>query len=212
MDLEQRYWEIEEWDIRGTGDERVVRGIGVPFGKFSQDLGGFKEVIREGAATDSLKRGDIAMLWQHDQTQPISRQSATRNALVLEERKSGVHFEQNAAAFTEFQLDKINDGVVRQMSFGFRVLKDEDEVWTPGKVATREVLKMDLREISPVTFPAFTSTKIALRSAEAHGCDLDWLAVQQAAEAEQAAERAVAQHAHDEARVRLVVAQMGLDR
>lgn len=171
MELELRHFEVEHFDIRGHGDERTVRGLAVPFDKKSVDLGGFREVIRQGAATESLKSGDIAMLWQHDHAQPISRMSATRNALVLEERKGGVFFEQAADSLTEFQLDKINDGVVRHMSFGFRVANEEgSEVWTEGgKIALREILKMDLREISPVTLPAYQSTKLAVRSAQAAG-------------------------------------------
>lgn len=203
MDLDYRYWEIDEFEIRGTGDERTVRGLGVPFEKWSQDLGGFKEIIRKGAATESLKRNDIALLWQHDQTQPISRQSATRNALVLEERKNGVFFEQSASSFTEFQLDKVSDGVVREMSFGFRVLKSEDEIWTEGgnKPATREILKMDLRELSPVTFAAYASTKLAVRSAANAGILFGPDAERQQAQA---------QLDHDQARVALAVAQLRL--
>ena len=204
-ELELRHFEVEHFDIRGHGDERTVRGLAVPFDKKSLDLGGFQEVIRHGAATESLRGGDIAMLWQHDHTQPISRQSATRNALVLEERKSGVFFEQPADSLTEFQLDKLNDGVVRHMSFGFRVSNEEgSEVWTEGGKgpALREILRMDLREISPVTFPAYQSTKLAVRSAKAAGIVLGGFG---GAEPDAAVRRE-----HDHRRLDLVAARMGL--
>ena len=199
MELEQRYWEIDSFEIRGTGEDRTVRGLGVPFGKLSEDLGGFKEKIRSGATTESLRRNDVALLWQHDAKLPISRQSATRNALVLEERSNGVFFEQNAASFTEFQLDKINDGVVRQMSFGFRMLS---EIWDESKkMVVRELLEIDLRELSPVTFPAYPSTKLALRCAADAG-------VVFGEDAERAAAKALLEHQQRE--VDVAVAQLGL--
>ncbi len=173
MELEHREWEMEKLEIRGEGDGQKVRGQGVPYERLSEDMGGWREVIRTGAATESLKNNDIAMLWAHDSAQPVSRVGATRHALELEERKSGVWFEQSTEAFTEFQLSKIDDGVVEKMSFGFFIEDfDKDQRWTEGggkKVALREILKMNLREISPVVFPAYPSTKVALRSAIASG-------------------------------------------
>ena len=178
-EMEHREWEMDKLEIRGHGESQMVRGQGVPFDRMSEDMGGWREVIRAGAATQSLKENDIAMLWAHDQTQPVSRVSATRHALELEERKSGVWFTQAAAAFTEFQLQKISDGVVQKMSFGFFVEDfEKDQKWTEGggsKAALREIFKMKLREISPVVFPAYPSTKVAVRSAAACGIVLPGL-------------------------------------
>ncbi len=169
MELEYREWEMETLEIRGAHDARVVSGQGVPYDRKSEDMGGWVEVIRKGAATESLEANDIAMLWAHDTAQPVSRVGAKRHALVLEERKQGVFFEQSASAFTEFQLAKIDDGVVQKMSFGFFIQDfEKDQKWTEGRDATpalREIFRMDLREISPVVFPAYPSTKVALRSA-----------------------------------------------
>ena len=167
MELERRHYDVDSLEIRGTGDSRVVRGLGVPYSRKSADMGGWREVIDPGAATRSLASNDIAMLWQHDQAQPISRVGATARALVLEERKTGVWFEQDAASFTEYQLDKMADKVVHQMSFGFFAEEQEwDEAANP---VLRTVQQMNLLEISPVTFPAYPSTKVALRCAAAAG-------------------------------------------
>ena len=165
--MEFREWGVDKLEIRGHGAGQVVRGQGVPYDRKSGDMGGWVEVIRKGAATQSLKDNDIAMLWAHDQAQPVSRVGATRHALELEERKSGVWFEQAAAAFTDFQVGKISDGVVQKMSFGFFIADPEkDQKWTEGggsKVALREIFKMNLREISPVVFPAYPSRPKTLR-------------------------------------------------
>ena len=173
MELEYREWEMEKLEIRGEGDGQMVRGQGVPYNRMSEDMGGWNEIIRSGAATESLKANDIAMLWAHDQAQPVSREGATRSPLEIEERSSGVWFTQAADAFTEFQLQKISDGVVQKMSFGFFIEDfEKDQKWHEdkrGHLVLREILKMNLREISPVVFPAYPSTKVALRSAIASG-------------------------------------------
>jgi HK97 family phage prohead protease len=167
MELERRHFEVDRLEIRGTGDSRTVRGLGVPYNRKSEDMGGWREVIAPGAATNSVASNDIALLWQHDQTQPISRVSASRVPLVLEERKTGVWFEQDASAFTEYQLDKLADGVVHQMSFGFYA---EEQEWAEeSKPVLRTINQMNLLELSPVTFPAYPSTKVALRCAAEAG-------------------------------------------
>jgi len=165
--MEKRWFEVDHLEIRGTGDSRMVRGQAVPYNRKSVDMGGWREVIGSGAATDSLANNDISMLWQHDNRQPISRVSASRVPLMLEERKTGVWFEQDGSAFTEYQLDKIADHVVYQMSFGFYA---EEQTWEEdAKPVMRTISRMNLLEISPVTDAAYPSTKVALRCATEAG-------------------------------------------
>ena len=169
MELERRHFEVDSLEIRGTGDGQTVRGQAVPYNRKSADMGGWVEVIKKGAATESIRDNDIALLWQHDNAQPISRTSASRVPLSIEERGSGVWFEQDASAFTERQLDKMADGVVHQMSFGF--FAEEQEWDEDAKPVLRTVSKMNLIELSPVTFPAYPSTKVALRCAAEAGIE-----------------------------------------
>jgi len=113
---------------------------------------------------------DVVMLWQHDSADPITRQST---GLKLEVRKSGVFFEAQASDFSDRQLDLLQRGVVKQMSFGFLTLDDEWQQDT--KPVRRTLKKIELREISPVTWPAYkqTSVKVAVRSALDAGIELD---------------------------------------
>ena len=215
MELERREWEVDTLEIRGTGDERTVRGQAVPINRLSDDLGGFREVIRPGAVTESVKNNDIFLIWQHDTTQPISRTTAKNHPLVVEERKTGVWFTQPAAAFTEFQLSKIDDGVVDKMSFGFFIEDREDEKWHEDqKPVLREIFKMNLMELSPVTFAAYQSTKVAVRSAADHGVTLPEPA-DLPPDGSQPWERvadpdAVAAYLeHEQEKIRLAVAQLG---
>lgn len=165
LQLERRTYDVDVLEIRDDGDGgQSVEGLAVPVNRKSMDLGGFQEVIRPGAFASSLRDNDIFILWQHRTEEPISRMSATSHPLELEERKSGLWFKQPVGALTEFQRQKIGDGVVTQMSFGFIV---REETWHEDKKPVlREVTDMDLKEISPVTFAAYgANTKVALRHA-----------------------------------------------
>ena len=164
--MERRDYDLDNFEIRETeGGGRTIRGLAIPFNRNSQDLGGFIERIDPGAV--EVDDSDVVMLWQHDSADPITRQST---GLELEIRESGVWFQAAASDFTPRQLDLLERGVVRQMSFGFVTIDDE---WEQEAKPVRRTLKaIDLREISPVTWPAYKQTTVALRSARDAGIDL----------------------------------------
>ena len=168
MELERRDFEVERLAVRGAGGATTVSGMAAPFNRDSELLGGgFVERIDPGAFRTSLKHNDVVLLWQHQAEEPITRMST---GLELEQRRSGLFFTAPAGDFTERQLDLLDRGVVRNMSFGFLTRKDEwDQTKDPVR---RTILDADLREISPVTFAAYHSTKVAVRSAERRGIDL----------------------------------------
>jgi iron uptake system EfeUOB component EfeO/EfeM len=56
----------------------------------------------------------------------------------------------------------IDRGDVDQMSFKFRTLKDRWLKNTEGEVV-RDLLEVQLFEVSPVTFPAYPQTEVGLR-------------------------------------------------
>ena len=165
---ERRDYNIENFTIRKTEQGQTIAGMAVPFNRKSQDLGGFVEQIDSNAVDKTLQNSDVVMLWQHDSTDPITREST---GLKLEVREGGLHFEANASDFTERQLDLMQRGVVKQMSFGFLTIRDE---WNQeAEPVERTLLDIDLREISPVTWPAYNQTSVAVRSAERAGLMLE---------------------------------------
>ena len=61
-------------------------------------------------------------------------------------------------------LVSIGRGDITQMSFGFIVL---DDIWQESDgMDIRELIKVKLFDVSPVTFPAYTQTECNIRSAE----------------------------------------------
>jgi len=164
---ERRDFGVEQFEVRDTEDGQVISGMALPFNRDSQDLGGFVERIDSRAVERTLENSDVVMLWQHDSTDPITREST---GLKLEARDTGVFFETNSSDFTDRQLDLLRRGVVKQMSFGFITISDDWE--KNSEPVVRTLLDIDLREISPVTWPAYNQTSVAVRSAESVGITL----------------------------------------
>jgi len=164
---ERRDFGVEQFEVRDTEEGQVISGMALPFNRDSQDLGGFVERIDSRAVRRTLENSDVVMLWQHDSTDPITREST---GLKLEARDTGVFFEANSSDFTDRQLDLLRRGVVKQMSFGFITISDD---WQKNsEPVVRTLLDIDLREISPVTWPAYNQTSVAVRSAESVGITL----------------------------------------
>ena len=106
------------------------------------DRGG--DVVRKGAFARSLGGGSkkVPLLWQHEPGRPIGRIEYLREdkrGLRVIGRLSG------GAAGREAAL-LLKDGAVSGLSFGYRVREARGE-------APRELLDLDLVEVSLVTLP-----------------------------------------------------------
>lgn len=137
-------------EIAGTGlFEGYASLFGVP------DLG--RDVVAPGAFRDSLEsRGaaGVRMLWQHDPGQPVGRW------LRLDEDGRGlrVRGQLNLAVARARELDALmRDGGVDGLSIGFRVV----EATRDRRAGSRRLLKLDLWEISIVTFPMLPQARLA---------------------------------------------------
>ena len=141
----------------------VLTGYAAVFSTLSEDLGGFREQIRPGAFTKTLReRPDIRALWQHDAGMVLGR---TRNkTLSLWEDEVGLGFRLYPpdSQWGRDAVESIRRGDVSEMSFGFRVVKDALVQTEPDVI--RELVEVALHEISPVTFAAYTATEVDLRA------------------------------------------------
>ena len=118
------------------------------------DLG--NDVVMPGAFADSLKkRGvrDVRLLWQHDPAQPIGRW------ILIEEDRRGlrVRGKLNLAVERAREIHALmRDGAVDGLSIGFRVERARAERPT----GLRRLEKLDLWEISVVTFPMLPDARV----------------------------------------------------
>jgi HK97 family phage prohead protease len=164
--MEQRYYEIEDLEIRAEDEQPKIRGYAAKFEKLSQDLGGFKEKIQRGAFAKSIRESVVKALWNHNSDLVLG---STRNgSLKLWEDEVGLRFELETPVTTwgRDAMESIKRGDVDGVSFGFSVNKD-GEKWEEDdkKSVIRTLTDVRLFEISPTPFPAYLQTNVAVRSA-----------------------------------------------
>lgn len=146
-----------------AGAGRVLNGYAAVFDSPTRIADAFSETIRRGAFSASLASGKpVYLLAQHDFAQPLAR-SGTGGALELEEDAKGLRF---SATLPETRaaddlLALARAGVVTGASFGFRVPEGGD-TW-PAR-DRRELIRVDLLEISAVTVPAYADATVSARA------------------------------------------------
>lgn len=160
--FEQRTVPVGEVEVRADGDNPEITGYAAVFNRISQPLYGFREQIRPGAFAEATM-ADVRALWQHDTSRVLGR--TTNGTLRLWEDNRGLGFELKPPNTQDGRdaLELISRGDVDQMSFGFTV-PDGGDTWTEDKSGypLRTLERINLIEISPVTFPAYAETSVSL--------------------------------------------------
>lgn len=162
---ERRILPKDHCELRFDESDGTIRlqGYAAVFNSFSEDLGGFREIIRPGAFARSLSGNpDVRLLINHD-GMPLAR--TTSNTLRLYEDKRGLKVDANLDPTDPDVMrlkPKMTRGDMDQMSFGFYTMKDS---WrTENGQDIRELHDVDLFDVSVVTFPAYPATEVGLRS------------------------------------------------
>lgn len=164
-DIEIRTCDVGELRVESRGVAPVIRGYAIVFDRLSENLGGFREIIKASAVDRTLKDGvDLRALVDHDSAKPIGRQSA--GTLRVEKDGHGLRIEVDPPNTTAGQdiVESIRRRDVTGMSFAFRLMPDGDDWDFKTDPPTRMVTDMLIREVSVVTFPAYPSTEVAMRS------------------------------------------------
>jgi len=165
---ECRSMEVRELRAENPDPDKgpVITGYAAVFDS-ETDIGGlFREVIRPGAFRRAIKeKQDVRALWNHDPNYILGRTKS--GTLRLSEDKRGLKIEVDPpeTEFAESLVASIRRGDVDQMSFAFTAT---EETWTERKdePTLRELIDVDLYDISPVTFPAYDTTTVGIRTAE----------------------------------------------
>jgi HK97 family phage prohead protease len=181
VDLELRY---VAGDVRADAEAmRRIDGHAVVFNERSVDLGGFTEIILPQAVDRTLREAlDVRALVDHESSKVIGRTRA--GTLTLRKDKKGLRVDIDTADTTAGRdiLVSVRRGDVSGMSFAFRVMPNGDEWREEDGMLIREVHDMTIREVSIVSFPAYTQTdvSVAKRSLAAFqqthaGSRVEWL-------------------------------------
>lgn len=157
-------------ETRGEGEEKrtVLAGRGIPYNEDSEDMG-FIERIAPGAFRESIAQGDVRCLFNHNHDIVLGRQS--NGTLRLFEDETGVRYEADINENDQAARDaaaRIERGDITGNSFGFIVRNRDDAVWEEiDGVMYRTILRAELFEVGPQTFPAYPTTDVSARSREA---------------------------------------------
>lgn len=168
---------IEPVEFRKVGDKLQASGYAYVFGKRSQQMigprGSFAEVVAPGAGKKTLKEQDVRALFNHDPNLVLGRMGS--GTLRMSEDDNGGAYEidlpdTNAGRDVATLLER---GDVIGSSFGFRTI---DDAWSEGEDGglVRTLKEFSLRDVGPVTFPAYLDSTSALkRAAEKRSLPLD---------------------------------------
>jgi uncharacterized protein len=140
-----------------------LAGYAAVFNSPSEDLGGFTETIRVGAFRRSLlEKSDVLALYNHDTRLVLGRSSA--GTLTLQEDARGLSFEIDMPDTSTARdlMVSVGRGDIRGASFAFKV---KEERWLQSDTGViRELLDVDLFDVTITATPAYPDTGIAKRS------------------------------------------------
>jgi len=156
----------EDVELRiSEGDTPKITGYAAKFGKWSQDLGGFREKIKKGFFDDVLE-DDVRGLKNHDANLLLGRSPKTMRLSV---NSVGLRFEIDPpdTSVGRDTVEEIRRGDISGCSFAFGVAEDVWEYLEDGTVERILVKASRLFDVGPVTYPAYPDTTVAARSLDA---------------------------------------------
>ncbi len=178
--IERRVYDITELRVEDGGDDgpAKISGHAAVFNKLSEPLmGGYRERIRPGAFAKTIREGDVRSLFNHNSDFVLGRTAA--KTLELREDKKGLFFEATPPD-TQWARDlavSMKRGDISQASFGFRAVREEwKDAEDDRKQTIRELIEVELFDVSPVTFPAYPQTDAQAR-AVMEQAGIDWDAI-----------------------------------
>lgn len=164
QEIERRVISFSDFEVReATEDEPpVIRGYAAVFNEWSEDLGGFVEMIEPGAFGEAISRDDVRALVNHDANYVLGRNTA--GTLLMDEDDQGLRvvIMPPDTTWAGDLITSMKRGDINQMSFGFGVIDDE---WrSDGGMTKRTLKELRLYDVSVVTYPAYPQTTVAVRS------------------------------------------------
>jgi len=164
-EIERRSFVIDGLTIETRDDsKRIIRGHAAVFNQLSEDLGGFHEQIMPGTFAEAIERDDVRALFNHDANFVLGRTVSKTLRLSEDARGLAIEIDPPDTQTARDLLVSMERGDITQMSFGFSVrpggqdwAKDDD-----GRTI-RTLKKVRLYDVSPVTYPAYPQTDVAVR-------------------------------------------------
>lgn len=143
-------------------EEKVIEGYFVIFNSETELWPGAFEEIATGAFDETMDN-DIRALINHDTKLVLARTKSGTLTLTIDDK--GLYGrivinEQDVDAMSLYA--RVQRGDVDQCSFGFNILEESVDYREDGSVKWN-IVKVDLHEVSVVTFPAYEDTGVQAR-------------------------------------------------
>ena len=172
MKIERRISKDTEIRAVAEGDVKKLTGYAAVFNSLSEELWGFREKIAPGAFQRSINAGaDVRALFNHDPNYVLGRTVAKTLSLSEDSRGLKVEITPPNIQWAKDLVETISRGDISQMSFGFRVVKEQWEEKDDENIRT--LLDVDLFDVAAVTFPAYAGTSIQSRSLAENDLDME---------------------------------------
>jgi len=166
-DSERRFFRCEvRADPGAEGQGTKIVGYGATFNSLSENLGGFREIIKPGSF-DGVMQDDVRGLFNHDHNFVLGRTKSGTLRLTLDE--TGLRYEIDAPetqTVRDLVLAPLQRGDIDGSSFNFRVAHDGERwYYDDDGLLIREITKFArLYDVGPVAFPAYPDSAAASRS------------------------------------------------
>ena len=164
MDEKERRAFTGPVEIREEDGKKIIRGYAAVFDSPTTIAGWFDEEIAPGTFDRALKeKQDVRCLTNHNPDLLLGRTKSGTLTLGVDDH--GLWYEDEAPDNNAGRdaLESIGRGDMSGSSFGFYIRKQE-WIEEEGKQEKRIIKDVDLFDVSPVTFPAYKDTEVALRA------------------------------------------------
>ena len=152
MNVEKREDEVSE-----------IVGHAAIFNEYT-DIGWYQERIMPGAFKKSIESDDVRALFNHDPNFVIGRNKSGTLFLLEDEKGLAITIMPPDTQFARDLITLIGRGDISQMSFAFLTIKEEWNSEKNKEPDKRDLIELKLFDVSPVTYPAYPTTDVAVRS------------------------------------------------
>jgi len=162
--IERRYLPKEKLEVRTAELGSKIVGYAAMFNVWTTIetwWGSFKERIAKGSFAKTIKENDIRGLFNHKEDFVLGRNKAGTLRLNEDEKGLSTEIDIPPTTWANDLAASMKRGDITQMSFGFRVNKEEINY----EQNERTLVDVTLFDVSVVTFPAYPTTTAEVRNA-----------------------------------------------
>lgn len=162
-ELHKRHTNVElQTRASENSDELIIEGYFAVFNTETELFPGFFESILPSAFDDTVS-GDIRALIDHNHAKVLGRTKSRTLDLKIDSRGlyGSIKINENDREAMDL-YERVKRGDIDQCSFGFYVRDEEIEFLDDGSIRSK-LKKVEVIEVSVVTFPAYEETSVSAR-------------------------------------------------